>query len=319
VRREAIVRALRANAAPAYDEHAREPTRDLLARLTQEELDLVRASLDAETQAAWDSAPPWAREHLQLIFGVHHGVEPVLRRTGLSAVMPPDDVHAMARGPLAAGGDFWIADLLATAALGAGAPLGDGDRVLDFGSSSGRHLRVLQAWRPAVHWMGCDPNEGAIRWAGEHLDGIEFFVSPQDPPLELAAGSLDAVFAVSVWSHFGAGAAERWLEEMARVVRTGGVLVLTTQGTGSLSHYLQAERIDEDYAARTAEALLARGHAYVEAFGLDGDWGVKHPEWGMAYMTLEWLAERALGAWTLERFEPRRIADNQDLVALRRR
>src|SRR3954451_22229002 len=43
--------------------------------------------------------------------------------------------------------------------------LADGDRALDSGCSSGRRLRVLRAWRPDVHWMGCDPNEGAIGWA----------------------------------------------------------------------------------------------------------------------------------------------------------
>jgi len=319
VRRETILRSLRANAAPRYEERAREPSLDLLARLAPGDAELVRQRLDDETRAEWDAAPPWTRDHLQLIFAVHHRVEPVVRRTGLSTATPPDDVHAMARGPLAAGGDFWIADLVATAALEAGAALGDGARVLDFGCSSGRHLRVLQAWRPAVRWMGCDPNEGAVRWAAGHLDGIEFFASPLQPPLDLAADSLDAVFAVSVWSHFGTGAAERWLAEMARLVRPGGALVLTVQGLGSLAHYLQRGRIDEDAAARAAEELLARGHAWMEAFGPQGDWGVKDPEWGMAYMTLEWLAERTLGEWTLERFDPRRIHDNQDLVVLRRR
>jgi hypothetical protein len=39
----------------------------------------------------------------------------------------------------------------------------------------------------------------------------------------------------------------------------------------------------------------------------------------MGYMTLEWLAARALADWTLERFDPRRLDANQDLVALRRR
>ena len=146
-------------------------------------------SLDEDTRHAWDTALPAAREHLKLVLGVHHGVRPVLEKTGLTTAMPPDEVHAMGRGP-AAGGDFWTADWMAEAARRAGAPLADGDRVLDFGCWSGRHLRVLQAWRPGVRWIGCDPNEGAIGWAAEHLGGIEFFVSPQEPPpLDIRAPS----------------------------------------------------------------------------------------------------------------------------------
>jgi SAM-dependent methyltransferase len=316
---DGLVRALMANRVPAHREAALAPTRDLLARLDRGDRDAVVAALDAETRATWNAAPAWMRDHLTLIFGVHHQVQGVLEKTGLVTAMPPDDVHAMGRGPLAAGGDFWTADLLGTAILDAGVLLADDDRVLDFGCSSGRHLRVLRAWRPGVRWMGCDPNARAIAWAGASLEGIEFFVSPLEPPLELDPGSLDAVTAVSVWSHFGAGAASRWLKEMARLVRSGGVLVLTIQSAGSLAFFLQGRHVGHEYARRVGEDLLAEGHAWVEAFGPEGDWGVKHPEWGMGYMTLEWLAERVLADWTLERFDRRRIDANQDLVALRRR
>jgi len=49
-----------------------------------------------------------------------------------------------------------------------------------------------------------------------------------------------------------------------------------------------------------------------------GDWGVKDTEWGMAYMTLEWLAELVTPDWSVELFEAARIDTNQDLVVLRR-
>jgi SAM-dependent methyltransferase len=233
--------------------------------------------------------------------------------------MPPDDVHAMARGPLAAGGDFWTADLVADAALRGGLELSAGQRVLDFGCSSARHLRVLQAWRPAVSWLGCDPNARAIAWDREHLPGIEFFVSPLEPPLELEAGSLDGAFAISVWSHFAEAAAIRWLEEMHRVIRPGGLLVFTTQGYASLAHYHRLAKIDDEYAVGGVEVLLRSGHAFVPSFGVRGDDGVKSPDWGMAYLSLDWLARTAHGRWSIESYEPARIEGNQDLVVLRRR
>ena len=319
VRREGILRALRRNEAPERTAFPRPVTRDLLARLDEGDRASIWERLDHVSRGWWEVTPEAAREHLPLVFAAHHEVRPVLEKTGLSTAAPPEDVHAMGRGLLAAGGDFWIADMLAAAATAAGAEFADGQRVLDFGCSSGRHLRVLQAWRPGVRWTGCDPNHRAIGWASEHLDGIEFFVSPQDPPLALDDGSLDAALAVSVWSHFDAKAAERWLEEMARLIRPGGVLVFTTQGMGSLAFYVQGGHIDEGYAATVAENLVAGGHAWFPTFGPEGDWGVKHPGWGMGYLTLEWLAARVLGDWTLEGFEPRRIDANQDLVALRRR
>ena len=317
LRRERTLETLRSYRPPDY----RDPspvTQALLQRLDDGDVATVMAHLDGETQQVWDTAPPDQHGRLTLILGVCHHVPSVLNRTGLRVDMPPDDVHAMARGPLAAGGDFWTADLVADAALRSGLEFADGARVLDFGCSSARHLRVLQAWRPGGAWMGCDPNERAIAWASETLPGIEFFTSPQEPPLDLEAGSLDAVFAISVWSHFAAGAAVRWLDEMHRVIRPGGLLILTVQGIASLAHYLRNDEIDDEYAVAGTEVLLASGHAYVPSFGPDGDDGVRSPEWGMAYLTIDWLAQRTLLRWTLESYEPARIDTNQDLIVLRR-
>ena len=58
--------------------------------------------------------------------------------------------------------------------------------------------------------------------------------------MALDDGSLDAVFAISVWSRFGPRPAARWLAEMHRLVRPGGLLIITTQGIASLAHYLTA-------------------------------------------------------------------------------
>lgn len=314
----ALLRALRERPVPEYEPRLGEPSRALLARLDEADVEAVRARLEPELAGFWELTDPVTREHLKLILGVHYGVSSVIEKTGLRPDEPPEDVHAMARGALAAGGDPWIADLFADALERCGRPVADGQRILDFGCSSGRHLRVLHAWRPEVAWLGRDPNRAAVAWASEHLPGIDFAVSPQEPPLELADGSLDAVLAVSVWSHFGAGAAERWLDEMRRLLRPGGALVLTIQGPGSIAHYLREGAISEDDAAEAAAALLASGHLLVPSFGPDGDWGVAGPEWGMAYMTLEWLLARATPAWSLALHEPARIDFNQDLVVLTR-
>lgn len=314
----ALLRALRARPVPEYAPRLGEPSRALLARLDEADVAAVRERLEPELAGFWELTDPVTREHLKLILGVHYGVGSVIEKTGLTADAPPEDVHAMGRGPLAAGGDPWIADLFADALERSGRPIAAGQRILDFGCSSGRHLRVLRAWRDDVAWIGRDPNAAAIAWALEHLPGIDFGVSAQEPPLDLRDGSLDAVLAVSVWSHFGARAAGRWLAEMHRLLRPGGALVLTIQGPGSIAHYLREGAIDEAAAAEAAEALLASGHHLVQTFGPDGDWGVASPEWGMAYMTLEWLLERATPRWSLALHEPARIDFNQDLVVLTR-
>jgi SAM-dependent methyltransferase len=246
-------------------------------------------------------------------------VPSILAKTRLSPVMPPDDVHAMARGPVAAGGDAFTADFVLGALERAGKPLPEGARALDFGSSSGRVVRMLAAARPDVAWLGCDPNEPAIAWARENLDCAEFFVSPQEPPLELPDASLDLVYAISIWSHFDADAGLRWFEEMHRLLRPGGVLLFSAHGVASIGRQTAAGSLIPEDALSCSEALHRRGFWFARAFGEEGDHGVVSEDWGMAYATPEWLLTRLLPAWSARLYEPARLDANQDLYVLERR
>jgi SAM-dependent methyltransferase len=295
------------------------PSRELVARLDEaDRRRLERRIDDPELRRLWEQSPEAARLRLLLVAAAYYGDEVALRKTGLTADTPPESIHAMTRGPASAGGDPWLADDIAGALERAGRPLGDDAAVLDFGCSSGRAVRVLAAWRPELRWLGCDPNAEAIAWASEHVPGVEFFASPQAPPLGLAEGALDAAYAISVWSHFGEHAALRWLAEMHRVIRPGGTLLLTTHGLDAAALFLRREWLSRDDAARYVSGLLARGHAFADVFGAGGDWGVVDAEWGQAYLTLDWLMEHAGPQWSLRLYEPGGHQACQDVIVLAR-
>jgi len=290
----------------------------LHARLTPSDLDDLRRHRGGDYLALWEVADEAQRRRIDLIWAAHLGLAGPLASTGLVAGMPPSDVHAMAQGPLAAGGDHALADVVLGALETSGLTLDSRSAVLDFGSSSGRVTRVLAAARPEVTWLGCDPNEQAIAWAQEHLPMAAFFRSPQRPPLDLADGALDAVFAVSIWSHFAQDAALAWLEEMHRVVRPGGRLLLTTHALQSVALDVASGRLLRP-AAREAVAAMLRGeHHFVDVWGAEGDWGVVDPSWGDAWFTSEWLAARATPGWSLRLHVPGGLDGNQDLMVLER-
>ena len=236
------------------------------------------------------------RKRLALALGVHYGVPGILERTGLTEAAPSRTrFTCMGRGPLAAGGSTYHADLVVDALASAGVELEAGMRGLDFGCSSGRVVRVLAAAYPDVEWSGCDPIESSIAWARENLPGIEFEVSPVEPPLPYEDASFDFAFAISIWSHFSAGAALRWWDEMHRVIRPGGHLVLTTHGYQTIEHYRRygiptaSKRRPVPELSAIRDALDSTGFCFVPVFDEEGDWGLVNPEWGMAYMTPEWL------------------------------
>ncbi|MFC9679467.1 class I SAM-dependent methyltransferase [Streptomyces sp. NPDC056948] len=101
-----------------------------------------------------------------------------------------------------------------------------GDRVLDAGCGTGRALPPLRAAvGPSGVVLGADLTPAMLREAvraGRDRDGQLLLTDVGALPLR--AGSLDAVFGAGLVSHLASPAEN--LRELARVVRSGGVLAL---------------------------------------------------------------------------------------------
>jgi SAM-dependent methyltransferase len=289
--------------------------------LSAQEVAEIERMIDESPDLARDYAAipdPGTRRQMVLAYGIWLGHPAVAEKTGLPGQQPPEDVHAMARGPSAAAGGVYEADLVANALASVGVDIAHLQNALDFGCSSGRVLRVLRAAYPGTTWHGCDPNARAIEWVSENLPDVQAFVSSHAPPLSLAGGSLDMAYAISIWSHFAPALGLRWFDEMHRIIRPGGHLVLTTHGMTSVAFYalrslrtpLQCDEIIGD--------LYRHGWWYAAEFGQEGDWGVINPDWGTAFVSPEWMLTQLCPRWRVLEFAPGRNQDNQDVYVLQR-
>lgn len=100
-------------------------------------------------------------------------------------------------------------------------------RWLDFGCGCGRVARHL-ARAPFVRELtGVDVDADAIAWAAANLPGT-YRVIPFHPPTDLESSRFDAIYAGSVFTHFDEGRQLRWLEELHRLLRPGGLLIAST-------------------------------------------------------------------------------------------
>ena len=84
----------------------------------------------------------------------------------------------------------------------------------------------------------------------------------------------DAVYAISIWSHFAEGAALRWLDEMHRLIRPGGHLVLTSHGRHTIRFYGWVGAYPSAKLQEMSDALETSGYWYEAVFGEKGDSGV---------------------------------------------
>jgi SAM-dependent methyltransferase len=296
-------------------------TRRLYAYLSDEDV-AATEQMFRDTPGAWEhyaaAGAETARQQLLLALGTWLESERLAEKTGLLKAEPPEDVHTMTRGALAAAGGLYEGDLILDALTAVGVDMGYVERALDFGCSSGRVLRALHAAYPGTEWHGCDPNEPAIAWARKSLPGIDFFVSADEPPLPLADASLDLAYAISIWSHFEPELGGRWFEEMHRLIRPGGHLVCTTHGLTSVAHYALGGMRTAEQSREIADALYSRGWWYAAEFGEEGDWGVVNPSWGTAFLSPEWMLTQLCPRWRVLEFAAGRNQDNQDVYVLER-
>jgi SAM-dependent methyltransferase len=116
------------------------------------------------------------------------------------------------------------------------------ESILDFGCGCGRVIRHLRHLPATLH--GCDTNPVAVEWCAEHLAFGQFAVNALESPLDFDDESFDLVYALSVFTHLPLRLQFQWMTELRRVLRPGGVLVLSLHGDALLGRLNRAERAD---------------------------------------------------------------------------
>lgn len=114
------------------------------------------------------------------------------------------------------------------------------EAVLDFGCGCGRVLRYWSGHDGVV--AGSDRDRAAVGWCRRNLSFARCEVNELAPPLAFADESFDLVYALSVFTHLTADLQTAWRDELARVLRPGGRLLLTTHGRSYLPRLEHDER-----------------------------------------------------------------------------
>jgi SAM-dependent methyltransferase len=118
--------------------------------------------------------------------------------------------------------------------------------ILDFGCGCGRTLVHMQALAPNAQFSGIDIDAGAIDWCKKNLNFASFSLSKEKPPIDYEANTFDFVYAISVFTHLDEQNQFRWLEELRRITKPGGIVLLTVHGLNEKQQGFVFERTYEE-------------------------------------------------------------------------
>ena len=156
-------------------------------------------------------------------------------------------------------------------------------RILDFGCGSGRLLRNLPSRTNAEIW-GVDLDAAAIKFCRKSLRFGRYAVSTEYPDGSLPESSFDLIYAFSVLTHLDEMHQDAWLAEWSRILRPGGVLIVTYKNEG----LLRKSNYEPEDMERFAAALRRDGIFFLDT----GYWRGQFPDFYQgAFHTDGYVAE----------------------------
>ena len=191
------------------------------------------------------------------------------------------------------------------------------DRVLDFGCGCGRVLRWLDDLAAATELHGVDIDEEAIAWVRESLPFVQAHVGPHLPPLDFPDGHFDLIVNHSVFTHIDEAYQDAWLEELRRVAKPGGLVLLTVSGEHPFEGLESDWRRAGADPRRLRRRFEAEGIVYIE----DDDWvGGPFPDFYHSTFHGPWYVFAHWRRWfEVRAYLVRGALDFQDLIVLRPR
>jgi len=146
-----------------------------------------------------------------------------------------------------------------------GNPLENFNSILDFGCGCGRTLMWLAKSFPGKQFYGTDVDESSVRWCRTHLRSTTCTVNNPLPPTIHQGADFDLVYSVSVFTHLNEEHQLRWLSELHRLIKPGGLLLLSVHGKHSWQGLTQDD----------LQSLEERGYLFKTSSKLHGilpDW-----------------------------------------------
>lgn len=123
--------------------------------------------------------------------------------------------------------------------------LASANRILDFGCGCGRTLRWLIDKYPDVEFHGADVDSDAIRWCTSHMISGRFACTSPEPPLPYPSGYFDVAYCFSVFTHLDRHMQNLWLLDLKRILKSGGILLLTVHGERAAKNHLDEDELEE--------------------------------------------------------------------------
>jgi len=194
-------------------------------------------------------------------------------------------------------------------------------RILDFGVGCARTARHFYQKTPQYEVHGCDVDVTPIEYISNNIPFIQPLVSNNEPPLPYESDYFDVIYSVSVFSHLKEKSFYDWAKELSRILKKGGLLIITIHGLHALNITRNKESVSSigitEKAFENAESLIEKdGFIWMpqETTSLDID----TTQYGISFVDKNKLAEYLPSSLKVIHYGEGEIGGWQDMVVLQK-
>lgn len=127
--------------------------------------------------------------------------------------------------------------------------------IYEWGCGPARIIRHLPGIaKNDIQIFGSDYNSETIEWAKKNISEVSFDLNTLNPPLAYENEAFDLIYAISVFTHLSEQNALGWINELHRVLKKNGILLMTT--TGELNY--QTELLDHERKLYESRGVVVR-------------------------------------------------------------
>jgi SAM-dependent methyltransferase len=189
-------------------------------------------------------------------------------------------------------------------------------RVLDLGVGVGRvSSQIYPIYADDLDLYGCDVDETAIAYLTKHFPKIRVMRTNYYPPLPFDSLHFDLVYSISLWTHFCEEDQHRWLREVSRILKPGGIALISIAGEAALR--ASQDRGNPLWQGVTWRDVEKAGIVYkkYKKPTLDSNCPGTNSDYGGTLLSNAWVQENFSQHLKVESIKPAAIS-RQDLVVL---
>ncbi|MDR2238518.1 MAG: class I SAM-dependent methyltransferase [Chryseobacterium sp.] len=142
-------------------------------------------------------------------------------------------------------------------------------KVLDWGCGPARVVRHIPQVLPGSSVFGTDYNENSIRWNTENIKNVDFNLNGLKAELPYPEQLFDFIYGISIFTHLSEPMHYDWKNELGRVLKKDGILLLSLQGNLFKTILTDAEIKKFDAGEIVVRGNVKEGHRTYSAFHPD--------------------------------------------------